>query len=277
MQTKVSRIFEVFEKNLLEAKSLFLELSKQIKSKKAASLYEKLEYLEIYGELLGKIHFEQEGLSNQIFRDFRLLQKDLRKIIRLKTVENGLRNRQNDKNLTYRSYGAFLAEHKKGLHTEAFDRIVGGTLSKWEKLQEQIKKGSAGHKPIAISTAIHQLVHEELEFFQVDWKIGLDSKACKDLQSGLIKILYLESILHSLGFNPIFVESIHEEMRQLLGSLSKWYSNHLELQTLSQYLSDKEEVAKKYLEWLKDLQIKKKSLSSLVEKQAQVLYQKILD
>ncbi|TFV94442.1 hypothetical protein E4S40_10485 [Algoriphagus kandeliae] len=277
MQTKVSRIFELFEKNLKEAKSLFLELSKQIKSKKAALLYEKLEYLEIFGELLGKIHFDKEEFANQLFRDFRILQKDLKKIIRLKTVENGLRDRQIVKNQTYRSYEAFLADHKKGLHTEAFDRIVGGTISKWERLNEEVKNGSNGHKPITISTAIHQLVNEELEFFHVDWKKGLDAKACKDMDAGLRKILHLEFILQYLGFNPIFVTTIHEEMEGLLQALSKWYNNHLELQSLSQYLSDKEQVSKKYLDWIKELQVKKKSLSSNVEKQAQELFQKILD
>ena len=264
MQTKVSRIFDLFEKNLKEAKSLFLELSKQIKSKKAALLYEKLEYLEIFGELLGKIHFDKEEFANQLFRDFRILQKDLKKIIRLKTVEIGLRDRQ-------------ILKTQTGLHTEAFDRIVGGTISRWGKLNEEVKNGSIGHKPITISTAIHQLVNEELEFFHIDWKKGLDAKACKDMDAGLRKILHLEFILQYLGFNPIFVTDIHEEIESLLQTLSKWYNNHLELQSLSQYLSDKEQVSKKYLDWIKDLQTKKKSLSSAIEKQDQELFQKILD
>jgi hypothetical protein len=41
-------------------------------------------------------------------------------------------------------------------------------------------------------------------------------------------------------------------------------------------LSDKDGIQKKYLDWIKDLKEEKKSLSSLVEKQAQTLFAKIL-
>jgi hypothetical protein len=59
-------------------------------------------------------------------------------------------------------------------------------------------------------------------------------------------------------------------------NMKPWYSNHLALQSITQYLSDKDGIQKKYLDWIKDLKEEKKSLSSLVEKQAQTLFAKIL-
>ncbi|WP_373397275.1 hypothetical protein V8V91_22300 [Algoriphagus halophilus] len=75
MQTKVSPIFQVFERQHSDAKGLFLALGKQIKSKKAIELLAKMEFMELYCNLLGKIHFEKESLKFDIFSPFKKFQK----------------------------------------------------------------------------------------------------------------------------------------------------------------------------------------------------------
>jgi hypothetical protein len=276
MQTKVSPVFSVFEKSHQEAIQLFFELSKRIRSKKAGQLYDKLLYLELFADLIGKIHFEQKELSNQLIRDFRPLEKDLKKIIRLKAVEQGLEKRQSNLAIRYNSYEQFIQTHKRGLHKVAFDRIVGSTTSEWSQLLDQVKKSSKGLKVLEVSTAIHQLVQDELEFFELEWKKGMDSRAYKDLHLGLQKIMKLEQLLGHLGLNPIFIARIHTEMEQMIDSLDSWYVNHLEIQFLSQFLAEKPKVSQKYLDWAKELKQKKKGLSSVIEKQASQLFAKIL-
>jgi hypothetical protein len=276
MQTKVSPVFSVFEKSHHEAIQLFFELSKRIRSKKAGQLYDKLLYLELFADLIGKIHFEQKELSNQLIRDFRPLEKDLKKIIRLKAVEQGLEKRQSSLAIRYNSYEQFIQTHKRGLHKVAFDRIVGSTTSEWSQLLDQVKKSSKGLKVLEVSTAIHQLVQDELEFFELEWKKGMDSRAYKDLHLGLQKIMKLEQLLGHLVLNPIFIARIHTEMKQMIDSLDSWYVNHLEIQFLSQFLAEKPKVSQKYLDWAKELKQKKKGLSSVIEKQASQLFAKIL-
>ncbi|WP_026954756.1 hypothetical protein [Algoriphagus vanfongensis] len=276
MAVKISPVFQVFEQQHSEAKELFLVLGRQIKSKKAEELYRKLNFLETYSDLLAKVHFEQEGLQFDLFAPFNKLEKNLKKINHLKTVERGFKARQESGKLTYNSYGAFLDEHKKGLYTETFDMVVGSSLRQWDDFLSKSKQASKGIKPLMINTAINQLIQEELEFFQMEKRKGMDSKALKDLYVGLRKIILLENLLLHLGFNAIFIDTVHSEMESLKNLLKTWYSNHLELQSLTFFLSDKENVSKKYVEWVKELTQEKKSLSSKVEKQALTLFQKIL-
>lgn len=276
MQVKISPIFQAFEQQHAEAKELFLTLGKQIKSKKAIELYGKLSFLEVYGDLLAKIHFEKESLQFDFFAPFSKLQKNLRKINHLKLVEKGLKQRELNQDLTYNSYSTFVDKHKKGLYSETFDMVVGSSLKVWDEFLAKSQEASKQIKPLTINTAINQLIEEELEFFHINQRQRLDSKALKDLFEGLRKIIMLENLLLYLGFNSIFIDSIHAEMEGLKENLKPWYANHLELQSLTHFLSDKEDVSKKYVAWVKDLHAEKKSLTSKVEKQAQSLFQKIL-
>lgn len=276
MQVKISPVFQVFEQQHAAAKELFLILGRQIKSKKSIELYQKLNFLKVYGDLLAKIHFEKENLKFDLFSPFKKLEKNLKKINHLKIVEQGFKSREIDKNTTYNSYKSFLGKHKKGLYTETFDMVIGSSLKKWDHFLDKSQECSKGIKPLMINTAINQLIQEELEFFQLEKRKGMDSKAFKDLFEGLRKIIMLENLLIYMGFNSIFIESIHLEMGTLKETLKEWYANHLEMQSLTYFLSDKEEVGQKYLDWAKDLRKEKKSLSSKVEKQAQSLFQKIL-
>ena len=62
-----SPVFQLFSHQHQQAKALFLELGKEIKSSKAIALLEQLEFLELYSELLEKIHFEQKHLGYSLF------------------------------------------------------------------------------------------------------------------------------------------------------------------------------------------------------------------
>ncbi|MFC3417607.1 hypothetical protein [Algoriphagus hitonicola] len=277
MQRKTSPIFQAFEQQHREAKELFLALGKQIKSKKSIELYNKLSFLELYSDLMAKVHFEKEGLQFDLFSPFKTLQKNLRKIHHLKLVERGIRERIQTTGETYNSYAGYLDKSKKGLYTETFDQIIGSSLKDWDELLLKSQQSSKNIKPLTVNTAINQLIQEELEYFQLDKSNGLDSKALKDIFEGLRKIIMLENLLIHLGFNSIFVDQIHDEISELKEKLKPWYANHLELQSLTYFLSDKEQVSKKYVDWVKELRHKKKNLSSQVEKQALTLFQKILD
>jgi len=71
MSGSLSPVFQVFEQQFTEAKSLFLDLGKRIKSKKAIPLAAKMGFLEIYSDLLAKIHFQKEGLNFDIFSELK--------------------------------------------------------------------------------------------------------------------------------------------------------------------------------------------------------------
>lgn len=126
-----------------------------------------------------------------------------------------------------------------------------------------------------IRTAINQLVEEELEYLQKDLKVPFSTQAFPELFESLRKIIMLENLLVHLGFNPIFVSLIHQEIQQLKENLKPWYSNHLALQALAAFLAQKENPSRKYLDWAKDLKAEKKSLSTQIERQAVDLLQKI--
>jgi hypothetical protein len=275
MQVKVSPVFQIFEQQHREAKELFLALGKQIKSKKVIELAGKMAFLELYTDLMAKIHLDKEGSAFDAFNPFKKLQKNLRKIHHYKLVEKSLKIREVKAGMTFNSYRQFLEDHKKGLYIESFDLIVGSTLKSWDDFLFKSHQASKGIKPLMINTAINQIIQEELEFLHINQKNQMDSRVLRDVFDGLRMIIMLENLLIHLGFNSIFIESIHEEINQLKQNLKPWYSNHLALQSLTQFLGEKQEVPKKYLDWVKDLREERKSLSSQVEKQAQQLFSKI--
>ncbi|MDF2157193.1 hypothetical protein [Algoriphagus sp. CAU 1675] len=276
MPVKISPVFQVFEQQYQDAKQLYLDLGKQIKSKKAIELQGKLSFLDLYVSLIAKIHFEKEGLEFQFLSPFKQLTKNLKKINHLKLVERGLKRREGRSGETFNSFSVYLDRQKKDLYNETFDLVVGSPLKTWEDFHVKSLEFSKGIKPLMINTAINQLIQEELEFFHFDQRSGLDSKAKRDTFEGLRRIIMLENLLINLGFNPIFVESVHSEIETLKENLKPWYANHLELQSLTYFLGQKEEVSNKYLQWVIDLKEEKKSLSSKVEKQALALFKKIL-
>ena len=276
MQAKTSPVYQIFEQQHQDAKTLFLALGKQIKSKKAIELLMKLEFLELYTDLMSKIHFETENLGNDLFSPFKNLKKSLRKTHHLKLVERNLKAQEEKTTLKYDSYREYLDVQKKKIQKEAFDLVVGSTLKTWDDFQQKSLQSSRGIKPLMINTAINQLVQEELEFLHRNLKTPMESQSFRDLFESLRKIIMLENLLIQLGFNPIFISQIHEEISQLKENLKPWYSNHLSFQALSGFLAEKEEISKKYMDWIKELKEEKKSLSSEIEKQAFELLKKVL-
>ncbi len=276
MQVKTSPVFLIFEQQHQEAKILFLALGKQIKSKKAIELQTKLEFLELFTELMEKIHFENQSLSNELFLPFKPLKKSLRKTHHLKLVERNLKSKEERSGLQFDSYRDYLLIQKKKIQKEAFDLVVGSTLKTWDDFRENAQKSSRGIKPLTINTAINQLFQDELIFLHRELKAPISSQGFRDLFESLRKIIMLENLLIQLGFNPIFVSSIHEEIAQVKDQLKPWYSNHLAFQTLSGFLAEKTSISKKYMDWIKELKEEKKSLSSEIEKQAFALLKKVL-
>lgn len=276
MQAKTSPVYQIFEQQHQEAKILFLALGKQIKSKKAIELQTKLEFLELFTDLMDKIHFENKSLGSDLFLPFKTLKKSLRKTHHLKLVERNLKARETKTELGYDSYQEYLVTQKRKIKKEAFDLVVGSSLKTWDDFQLKSQQSSKGIKPLMINTAINQLVQEELEFLHHDLKIPLQSQGFRDLFESLRKIIMLENLLIQLGFNPIFVSTIHDEIGQLKENLKPWYSNHLAFQTLSGFLAEKDTISKKYMDWIKELKEEKTSLSSEIEKQAFELLKKVL-
>lgn len=276
MPVKTSPVFHIVEQQHQEAKSLFLTLGKQVKSKIAIELLLKLEFLELFTDLMDKIHFENEGNGNDLFLPFKPLKKSLRKIHHLKLVERNYKAQEEKKGLLFKSYGEYLLVQKREIQKESFDLIVGTTLKLWEEFYEKAKLFSRGIRPLTINTAINQLVQEELDLLHRELKSPIHSQGFRDLFQNLRKIIMLENLLIHLGFNSIFVASIHDEINQLKENLKPWYANHLAFQTLSGFLAEKTTISKKYMEWIKELKEEKKSLSSEIEKQAFGLLSKVL-
>ncbi len=277
MRGSLSPVFQVFERQFFEAKDLFFAMGKQIKSKKAIALSGKMIFLEIYAELLAKVHYQKEGLEFDIFSDFKKLKKNLQKIHHFKLAEKRLADQEFQSGLTHAGYRDFLEQQKKQLYIQTFDMVVSSTLKSWEDFYCKSEKASRGMKPLMINTAINQIIQEELEYFAMDAKGKMDSMVLRDIFEGLRKIIIFENLLIHLGFNPIFIAPIHLEIEALKDNLKPWYSNHLALQSLSGYMAEKEEVSKKYLKWAKDLKEEKKVLSLQAEKQAKQLFGKILN
>jgi len=276
MQAKVSPVFQLFELQHQEAKVLFLGLGKHIKSKKAIELLGKMDFLELYADLMAKVHFEIEGLNFNIFSDFKEMKRSLHKIHHFKLAEKSLNDREQKLSIKYNGYRIHLDKHKKKLYTDAFDLIVGSTLKSWDDFYDKAMNASKDIKPLAIHTAVNQIIQEELEFFHEDHKASMGSKALKDTFEGLRSIIMLENTLIHLGFNTIFVSGIHEEIQVLKENLKPWYSTQLSIQSLTHFLGAKETASKKYLDWLKELKEQKIALSSQAEKQAHQLFDKIL-
>lgn len=276
MAVKTSPVFHIFEQQHQEAKTLFLTLGKQVKSKKAIELQLKLEFLELYADLMEKVHFENPTLGNDLFLPFKALKKSLRKTHHLKLVEKNFKTREEKTGLFFNSYGEYLLTQKRKIQKEAFDLVVGSTLKIWDDFSEKAQQSSRGIKPLTINTAINQLVQEELDLLHRELKSPIHTQGFRDLFESLRKIIMMENLLIQLGFNPIFVTSVHIEIGQLKENLKPWYSNHLAFQTLSGFLAEKASISKKYMDWIKDLKDEKKSLSSEIEKQAFSLLNKIL-
>ncbi len=277
MTGKISSIFSLFSQQFDEARQSFTSLSKQFKGKKSIELEQKFIFFEIYIDLLSRIHFDEERLKFELFSPFKTIFKNLKKVKHLKLITQRLKDIKFSKNLTYNTYEKHLADDKKKIYSEGFDLVVSSSLQIWENLFQETLHYSKDLKPLMINTAITQIVNEELEYFQLDQKTRLDSKALKDIYEGLRVITALENLRVKSGFNPIFVHDVHDQMNKLQQALFNWYRNHLFLQHLTNFLANKDDVNKKYLELLQTLKTNKKGYTQKVEQQCRSLFERILE
>lgn len=270
-----SPVFQLFLHQHQQAKALFLELGKEIKSAKAIALLDHLEFLELYSELLEKIHFEHNHLGYSLFFPLKTCKKSLKKIHHIKLVERRLKQRELLQPLKFESFRTYLNEQKRGMQKEAFDLIVGSSLKVWEDYQEKAHEASKALKPLVINTAIQQLMQDELATLAKDALPPISTQGFRDLFEGFRKLIALENLLVHLGFNAIYLPQVHAEIEALKNGLKPWYANHLTLQSLSHFVTQKEEVPKKYLDWILELKAEKKSLALTLEKQAVTLLRKV--
>jgi|UniRef100_UPI0040475939 hypothetical protein len=270
-----SPVFQLFSHQHQQAKALFLELGKEIKSTKAIALLEQLEFLELYSELLEKIHFEDKELGYPLFFPLKALKKSLKKVHHLKLVERGFKQREKSLSLSYETFKSYLFDQKREIQKEAFDLMVGSSLKMWEDYFQKAYEASKGIKPLVLTTSIHQLVQEELEQIRKEVTAPISTQGFRDLFEGLRKVIILENLLVHLGLNAIFISQIHEEIERLKNGLKPWYANHLSLQSLTHFIGQQDEVSKKYLDWVKELKEEKKTLTASLEKQAVQLLRKV--
>jgi hypothetical protein len=277
MKGKISPIFHLFDTQFKEAKNTFLTLGKQYKGKKAVELEQKLIFLEIYVDLISKIHFEEEKLKFEILKPFKELFRGLKKTKHLKLVLEELNKIKLKNKLTYNSYEKFLLDEKKDHYNKIYDLILSTPLGTWEKFFESVYQHSAGLNALMVNTATTQIINEELDFFNLDNKSKLDNKALKDIYEGLRVIIALENIRIESGLNAIFVSEVHDKMKLLQLSLLSWYQNQLFTQHLVYFFGKKNDISKKYKDLLTEVKIDKKKYTLSVENQCKYLFDRILE
>jgi hypothetical protein len=276
MKGKVSPIFSLFLHHFDEARSTFDALSKQYRGKKAIELESRLIFLEIYIDLLSKIHFKEDHLKFRLFSPFKKIFKGLKKTKHLKMVMNQVEMLKNQGS-SFNSYSKLLVSEKNRLYSEVYELVVSSPLQIWEDLYQEAFRHSKDLKPLMINTATTQVIDEELGFFKIENNGRLDSKTLKDIYEGIRVITALENLRVESGFNPVFVQEVHNRMSELQRIMLKWYENHLFIQHLVGFLTDKEAVPKKYLDLLSELQANKKTYTKQIEQQCNALFERILE
>ncbi|WP_200975939.1 hypothetical protein [Echinicola sp. 20G] len=274
---QVSPIFQLFDQQYTLAKKLFYSLTKLFKSKKAIELEEKLIFLEIYIDLLSRIHFNEKKLKFQLFGPYKELFKSLKKVLHIKLIQEALESESIKTQTTFSTYERELLRDKKSIYTEAYDVIMATPLNIWEDLYREAFEHSKNLRPLMINTSTIQIINEELEFFKFDSEKKLEAKEIKDIYEGLQEIITLENVRIVSGLNATFTEVVHKHMNELSQLLYKWYQNHLFLQHLTYTLSEKEELpSKKYQALISSLKSNKKKLTTKVVSQCQHLFSDIL-
>jgi len=274
---QVSPIFQLFDQQYDLAKRLFIALTKQFKSKKAIQLEEKLIFLEIYIDLLSKIHFNEKKLKFQLFAPYKELFKCLKKVLHIKLIQQAFAEVSAISGVSYGTYEKALLRDKNKIYTAAYDVIMSTPLEIWEALYREAFAHSKQLKPLMINTSTTQIINEELEYFKNDSEKKLEAKEIKDIYEGLQVIITLENVRIVSGLNATFTELIHTHMNDLSQLLYKWYQNHLLLQHLTFSLSEQEEApSKKYINLINTLKTNKKKLTTKVVSHCKHLFSDIL-
>ncbi|WP_209329609.1 hypothetical protein [Lunatimonas salinarum] len=275
MEPQKVNILKLFEAQLEEGKSLFEDLTRKIRSKKAISLEEKLFFFQTFLELLGKIHFKQKTLRLTLFSPFDLIFRNTKKIHHIKLIEQQLHQYQETMEETYLSYSEEIEKHKKSIYNDVFDVTIAAPLKIWEDLYLTVYNYSKNLTPLELNTASTQIINEEIGFSKFDIKNEPDPQSIKNVYESLQKIILLERIRMSGGLNPVFTLPAHEKISSLTQAKYAWYQNHLFYQHFTYYLRDKEAVEKKYLSLAKHAKKHHKALTKEVVKLRDGLFSKV--
>jgi hypothetical protein len=276
MKGKTSPVFQLFDQQFSEAKTLFATLSKQMKGKKAMELEQRLLLIEIYIQLLSKIHYQEDKLKFEVIAPFKALKKQLKKVKHLKQVANQIEYYSSLQQLEFNSYIKQLESEKKELYTATYDLILKTPLKDFDDLYLEVLSYSKGITPLTVNTATTQIINDELEFFQFDQKNHLDAKALKEINEGLQVIIALENFRMQIGFNPVYVPIVHSSINSLQKSLKEWSNNHLLIQHLTYFLSERDQISKKYEVLILDLKENKKRYTAKIEESCHKLFDKII-
>ncbi|EON77742.1 hypothetical protein ADIS_1661 [Lunatimonas lonarensis] len=276
MENHQVKTLAYFEMHLEEGKSLFEDLTRKIRSKKAINLESKLFFFQVYLELLGKIHFKEKTLRLTHFSPFDLIFRSLKRIHHIKLIEQKLTDLQSTTGEHYPAYGHEIGQQKKAIYTDVFDTLVAAPLKIWEDLYVTVFSYSKGLTPLQLNTASTQIINEETEFAKFDLLQGSTPTALKNVYETLQKITQLENLRQQGRLNPVFTDLVHEKIRILTESNYAWYQNHLFFQHFIHFLSDTQYMEKKHLLLAKKVKKEHKALTEQALKLSTELFTHIL-
>jgi hypothetical protein len=276
MENHQVKTLAYFEMHLEEGKSLFEDLTRKIRSKKAINLESKLFFFQVYLELLGKIHFKEKTLRLTHFNPFDLIFRSLKRIHHIKLIEQKLTDLQSTTGEHYPAYGHEIGQQKKSIYTDVFDTLVAAPLKIWEDLYVTVFSYSKGLTPLQLNTASTQIINEETEFAKFDLLQGSTPTALKNVYETLQKITQLETLRQQGRLNPVFTDLVHEKIRILTESNYAWYQNHLFFQHFIHFLSDTQYMEKKHLLLAKQVKKEHKTLTAQALKLSTELFTNIL-
>lgn len=276
MMEKTSPMMKLFDKQLYQAKSALNSLNKNFKSKKALDLSENLIFLNIYLDLLNRVHFHEERLQFQLFEPFKPIHKALKRIRSFKLIQAAFEQESTAHHTAYNTYKKSLTAERKELYKEAYEVIFATPLDMWESLYASIYNYERNIGPLQVDTATLQLVNEEIDFFQFRGKNSqMDSQSLKELMEGIRIITAVENLRIALGMNTIFTDVVHEKLAGLREALNRWHQTHLFGQHLQFFLGENVDVGPKYIDLAKRTKANKQRLTKEVASLYHDLFSKL--
>lgn len=276
MMEKTSPLMKLFDKQLYQAKSALNSLNKNFKSKKALDLNESLIFLNIYLDLINRIHFQEERLQFQLFEPFKPIHKALKRIRNFKLIQTAFEQESTAHQTAYNTYKKSLTAERKELYKEVYEVIFATPLDMWESLYSSIYNYGRNIGPLQIDTATLQLVNEEIDFFQFKGKSSqMDSQSLKELMEGIKIITAVENLRIAVGMNTIFTDAVHEKLAGLREMLNRWHQTHLFGQHLQFFLGENVNVGPKYVELAKRIKTNKQRLTKEVASLYHDLFSKL--
>lgn len=276
MESTLPFIMQVFDRHFDAGKSVFGELSKKIKSRKALELQDELFFFKLFLQVLEKVHFKNKQQVAQAFTPFNYLNKNLRKVQHIRMIADGFENYFGEKSADYGDYEKQIAQNKKEVYSQVYEIILSIPLKDWENLYHQVRHFSEGLSVLTINTATTQIINEEIDFFYFDTKSRLDPQTIHDIFNGLKRVTALEKVRLSMGLNTIFTDKVHQQITELSQQMEGWQRNQLLLQHFGSFLGQKEKVSKKYQLVLTQIQKDHKEITQSVAERCRELFTKML-